>query len=89
MALIHHLPDGLENLGVPPKSVDAAGSDETTTTESATESAGPVLLHELGHVLGLGHTTNPAGVMYPTELGVSTCAPAEGAALRHLRSLCD
>ncbi|WP_162625499.1 matrixin family metalloprotease [Mycolicibacterium llatzerense] len=53
------------------------------------DNAGPVLPHELGHVLGLGHTTNPAGVMYPTELGVSTWTPAESAALRYLQSLCD
>ncbi len=51
------------------------------------DSAGTVLLHEFGHVPGLGHTTNPSGVRYPTELGVSTWIPAESGALRYLRLL--
>jgi hypothetical protein len=36
-----------------------------------------VALHELGHVMGAVHSTNPADVMYPIMLGVETLTAAD------------
>ena len=49
-------------------------------------SEGHLLLHELGHMLGLGHTSDPAEVMYPQQGPLSPSAYGAGD-LQGLRSL--
>jgi hypothetical protein len=53
------------------------------------EGAGPILLHELGHALGLTHSSDERAVMFPTARGVSQWSPTEVEALTTLRLSCD
>jgi hypothetical protein len=45
---------------------------------------GPVVLHELGHVLGLGHASSNGNLMEPSGGGVTSFGPGDLAGLEHL-----
>ena len=45
---------------------------------------GPVVLHELAHVLGLGHAESIGNLMEPSGGGVTTFGPGDLAGLEHL-----
>jgi hypothetical protein len=60
----------------------------STRTDFGPQSVGPLLLHELGHTLGLAHTNDPQAIMYPTDEGVSTWSPPEVTALKYLHDSC-
>ena len=45
---------------------------------------GPVVLHELGHVLGLGHAELNGNLMEPSGGGVTSFGPGDLAGLEHL-----
>ncbi|HZT64902.1 MAG TPA: matrixin family metalloprotease [Acidimicrobiales bacterium] len=49
---------------------------------------GHLLLHEVGHMMGLGHAANPADVMYPTNTlsSATSYGPGDLAGLRQLSS---
>lgn len=57
-------------------------------TDFAPGSAGPVLLHEFGHALGLSHLDDRRAVMNATDEGVSEWTALEVAALTELRIRC-
>ena len=57
-------------------------------TDFGPDDAGPVLLHEFGHAVGLGHIDDPRAVMNPTDEGVSQWSDHEVAALTELRLRC-
>ena len=57
-------------------------------TDFGARSVGPIVLHELGHALGLSHIDDKAAIMYPTDQGVTDWSPREQAALRYLRRSC-
>ena len=48
--------------------IDQGRTANLAVTFGAGASLGQLLLHELGHVFGLGHTTDPTQVMYPVLL---------------------
>lgn len=60
----------------------------SSRTDFSRDGAGPVLLHEVGHALGLGHLNDPGAVMFPTSDGVVTWSDHERAALRYLNQSC-
>jgi hypothetical protein len=58
--------------------VDAQASAVLTPGFGGGLTTGDMLLHEIGHVLGLGHTADRAQVMYPDILSRSTSAYGPG-----------
>lgn len=58
-------------------------------TDFSHDGAGPILLHELGHALGLNHSQDPAAIMYPTDMGTAQWSPAERVALQRLHQSCS
>jgi hypothetical protein len=45
---------------------------------------GPVILHELGHLMGLGHVERPGEIMHPAGGGVVDLGPGDREGLRQL-----
>jgi hypothetical protein len=75
------LPAGAAGVGGPQWVDDTAGQGVTVTAEVVVDApaaaglapgygsgatVGKLLLHELGHTIGLGHTGDPTQIMYPT-----------------------
>jgi len=58
--------------------VDADTTANLPASFGSGASIGELLLHELGHVMGLGHSTDPNQIMYPTLLPMSSAAYGAG-----------
>jgi predicted Zn-dependent protease len=49
-----------------------------------------VIMHELGHVLGLAHVGSPFELMYETSMGINQYGPGDREGLARLgRAACD
>ena len=73
----------------PPNTEPIAGdmhmdADESWSSSGSGTDFYSVALHELGHALGLGHTTNPLDVMYPFYRHNTTFSPTDISAIQSL-----
>ena len=64
--------------------LDAAEFTELLSWPDGQAVARAVVLHELGHVLGLAHVSDPGQLMYPTQSGVWDFAAGDLAGLARL-----
>ena len=70
--------------------VDADWAAERTTTPAGRGAVSAVLVHELGHVLGLGHVEDSAELMYTANDGQRELGPGDLAGLARLgRGACE
>jgi hypothetical protein len=58
--------------------IDPSNTSNLLASYGAGTSLGELLLHELGHVVGLGHTSDRAQVMFPDILPLGTAAYGAG-----------
>jgi predicted Zn-dependent protease len=66
--------------------LDAAQFAELLSRDDGAAVARAIVLHELGHALGLAHVSDPAQLMYPTQSGVWDFAAGDLAGLAQLSS---
>lgn len=74
------LPPNQAGKATQPSPSTLAGSAACSITISTTTTANPALLcvvmiHEVGHLIGLSHSDDPTNVMYPTVISPSLVAP--------------